>query len=82
MARLTPHTERLQAQIRELETVITNFHALVENAAHIQDLLREGPALADDLMCGVRVVLESNARRWRTLAAEYAERAKSAAVSV
>ena len=81
MRKLTPHTARLQAQIRELETVITNFHALVENAAHIQDILREGPALADDLMGGVRFVLESNAKHWRTLAAEYAERAKNAAVA-
>lgn len=74
--------ERQRRQIAELESVIKSFHAIMEDAAHNQDILREKITDEQPLTfstSGVRFVLNSNAHHWRKLAVEYTERAKNAA---
>lgn len=69
----------LRRQVHELQKIVGFMALVLEDAAHIQDTLREKITDEQPLTfstSGVRFILASNSTHWRKLAAEYTERAQ------
>lgn len=69
----------LRRQVRELESIIASFYAMVEQKATTLDLVSDHDVMAGPEMFGVRSLLVMEAKHARQLATEYADRATNAA---